>query len=220
MTVVANAPDSPLGGSIVLTPCILSLSPGTSYISLEAKNHGKHAVKIPAKALLCNLQQRSVVSPDELNEADPEVPLIDQFDWDDMSVRLTGFQIYVAKYLINRCDIVFSHRDLDLGCTTKTKHPIPMHDASPFKLPYHRIPPSIFERVRNHLKEMLALDAIKVSQSPYASPVVLIRKPNGKIRFCIDFRKLKSRMKDAYSLPRIDEMFDSVWCQVIQQLGH
>ena len=56
---------------------------------------------------------------------------------------------------------------------------------------------------------MLALDAIRVSQSPYASPVVLIRKPNGKIRFCIDFRKLNSRTKrDAYSLPRIDEMYD------------
>ena len=43
------------------------------------------------------------------------------------------------------------------------------------------------------------------------SPVVLIRKPNGKIRFCIDFRKLNSRTKkDAYALPRISEMFDSL----------
>ena len=212
MTVTANAPDSPLGGIVVLTPCVLSLAPGTSRVSLEVKNHGKQAVKIPAKTILCNLQQCSVVSPDELNDADSAVPLIDQFDWEDMSVRLTGLQIDVAKDLIDRCDIAFSHHELDLGRTFKTKHPIPMHDDSPFKLPYHRIPPSMFEEVRNHLKEMLALDAIRVSQSPYASPVVLIRKPNGKIRFCIDFRKLNSRTKkDAYSLPRIDEMFDSLY---------
>ena len=70
-----------------------------------------------------------------------------------------------------------------------------MYDGSPFKLPYHRIPPAMYDEVRKHLQEMLALDAIRVSQSPFASPVVLIRKPNGKIRFCIDFRKLNFRTK-------------------------
>ena len=75
-----------------------------------------------------------------------------------------------------------------------------MYDPSLFKLPYHRIPPSMYEDVRKHLQEMLALDAIQVSQSPYASPVVIIRKPNGKIRFCTDFRKLNSQTKrDAYA---------------------
>ena len=55
---------------------------------------------------------------------------------------------------------------------------------------------------------MLALDAIRVSQSLYMSPVVLIRKPNGEIRLCIDFRKLNSRTKrDGYALPRTNEMF-------------
>ena len=190
----------------------MNLAPGTSRVSLEVKNHVKQAVKIPAKTVLCNLQQCSVVSPDELGDADSAVPLIDQFDWEDMLVRLTGLHIDVAKDLLDRCDIAFSHHELDLGRTFKTKHPIPMHDDSPFILPYHRIPPSMFEEVQNHLKEILALDAIRVSQSPYASPVVLIRKLNGKICFCIDFKKLNSRTnKDAYSLPRIDEMFDSLY---------
>ena len=90
-----------------------------------------------------------------------------------------------------------------------------MYDPSPFKLPYHRIPPFMYEEVRKHLQEMLALDAIRVSQSPYASPVVSvvpIRKPNGKIRFCIDFRKLNSQTKrEAYALPRIEEMYDCLY---------
>ena len=128
-----------------------------------------------------------------------------------MSVRLTGLQLEVAKELVQKYDIAFSLHDLDLGRCSKTKHRIPMLDPSNFKLPYHRIPPSMYEEVRKHLQEMLALDAIRVSQSPYASPVVLIRKPNGKIRFCIDFRKLNSRTKkDAYALSRISEMFDSL----------
>ena len=212
MTVATEESVSPLGGSVVVTPCVLYLSPGTSKVCLEVKNFGKQAVKVPAKSVICNLQQTSVVPPDALKDIDIEVPLLDQFDWDDMCVRLTGLQIDVAKDLIQRYDIAFSHHDLDMGRTQKTKHRIPMYDPSPFKLPYHRIPPSMYEEVRKHLQEMLALDAIRVSQSPYASPVVLIRKPNGKIRFCIDFRKLNSRTKrDAYALPRIEEMYDCLY---------
>ena len=211
MTVVAEAPVSPLGGSLMVTPSVLTLSPGTSRVCLELKNYGKQAITIPAKTIVCNLQQTTVVPPDDLPDCDGEVPLIEQFDWDDMCVRLTGLQVDVAKNLIQKYAIAFSHHDLDMGHTAKTKHRIPMYDGSPFKLPYHRIPPAMYDEVRKHLQEMLALDAIRVSQSPFASPVVLIRKPNGKIRFCIDFRKLNSRTKkDSYSLPRIDEMFDSL----------
>ena len=210
ISVVAEAPVSPLGGSVVVTPSVQYLSPGPSRVCLEVKNYGKQPVHIPSKTVLCSLQQTSIVPPDVLKAGD-SVPLLNQFDWDEMSVRLTGLQLDVAKELVQKYDIAFSLHDLDLGRCSKTKHRIPMLDPSNFKLPYHRIPPSMYEEVRKHLQEMLAVDAIRVSQSPYASPVVLIRKPNGKIRFCIDFRKLNSRTKkDAYALPRISEMFDSL----------
>ena len=76
-----------------------------------------------------------------------------------------------------------------------------MFDEGTFKLPYHHIPPAMYDEVCKHLQEMVTLDTIRVSQSPYASPVVLIRKPNGQIRFCIDFRKLNSKTKrDGYAL--------------------
>ena len=210
ISVVAEDPVSPLGGSFVVTPSVQYLSPGTSRVCLEVKNYGKQPVHIPSKTVLCTLQQTTIVPPDDL-KADDSVPLLEQFDWEDMSVRLTGLQLDVAKELVQKYDIAFSLHDLDLGRCSKTKHCIPMLDPSNFKLSYHRIPPSMYEEVHKHTQEMFALDAICVSQSPYASPVVLIRKPNGKIRFCIDFRKLNSRTKkDAYALPRISEMFDSL----------
>ena len=56
---------------------------------------------------------------------------------------------------------------------------------------------------------MLEIGAIQRSISPWASPVVLVQKKDGGLRFCIDLRKLNNRMiKDAQSLPRIDDSLD------------
>ena len=56
---------------------------------------------------------------------------------------------------------------------------------------------------------MEEIGAIKRLNSPWASPVVLVKKKDGSLRFCIDLRKLNARtIKDAYSLPRIKESLD------------
>ena len=65
--------------------------------------------------------------------------------------------------------------------------------------------------MREHLKEILDAGAIRESQSPFSSNVVLVRKKDNNLRFCIDFRKLSFRtVKDAYSLPRTEETIDSL----------
>ena len=67
----------------------------------------------------------------------------------------------------------------------------------------------LYEEVRKHLKEMVEIGAIRKSNSPWASAVVLVRKKDGSLRFCIDLRHLNNRtVKDAYSLPRIEETLD------------
>ena len=58
---------------------------------------------------------------------------------------------------------------------------------------------------------MLANDIIEPSSSPWASNVVLVRKSDGNLRFCIDYRRLNSvTIKDSYPLPRIDSCFDAL----------
>ena len=104
---------------------------------------------------------------------------------------------------------LFALNDLELGCTDKVKHKIKLDNTIPFKDRYRRIPPHQFDEVRDHLQEMLKIGAIRKSVSPWASPVVLVCKKDGSLRFCIDLRKLNSRtIKDAYSLPRIEESLD------------
>ena len=101
---------------------------------------------------------------------------------------------------------IFSQGPLDIGNTDLVKHEIKLDKPEPFKEPYRRIPPGLIDEVREHVQEMLTMGAIRPSQSPFSSNVVIVRKKDGTIRFCLDYRKLNSRThKDAYPLPRIDD---------------
>ena len=114
-----------------------------------------------------------------------------------------------ARALIRDYQDIFALKDTELGHTKLVKHEIKLLDDKPFKERYRRIPPQQFEEVRKHLEEMINIGAIRKSQSPWASAIVLVRKKDGSLRFCIDLRKLNKRtVKDAYSLPRIEESLD------------
>ena len=99
---------------------------------------------------------------------------------------------------------------MDMGRTNLVKHHIELTDPIPFKESYRRIPPQMYDEVKAHIQEMLDLGAIRHSNSPWSSGIALVRKKDGRLRFCIDLRKLNNRMvKDAYSLPRIETLLDT-----------
>ena len=81
--------------------------------------------------------------------------------------------------MIKDFGFLFTLSDLDLGKTSIVKHNIKCTDYTSFKERYCRIPPHLFEEVRKHLQEMLEIGAIKHSNIPWASVVVLIKKKMG-----------------------------------------
>ena len=65
--------------------------------------------------------------------------------------------------------------------------------------------------IKKELDAMLDMGVIEESNSPWASPIILIPKPDGSIRFVIDYRKVNScTVPDAYPLPRVDDLIDKV----------
>ena len=97
---------------------------------------------------------------------------------------------------------LFALEDLELGKTSLVKHVIKLDDPKPFCEHYWRIPPHQYDEVKKHLKEMVEIGAIRESQSPWASAVVLVQKKTGELCFCIDLHKLNTRtVKDAQTLP-------------------
>ena len=100
-----------------------------------------------------------------------------------------------------------------MGHTNATKHKIVLKDPDtpPFKEHFCRIPPPQLDKVREHLKLMLDAGVVQPSNSPWCNTVVLVRKKDRSLRFCIDFRRLNAlTIKDSHPLPCICETLESL----------
>lgn len=87
------------------------------------------------------------------------------------------------------------------------EHRIDTGDSPPVSVPPYRLNPVKKEILRAEIDKLLANGVIEECESPYAAPVVLIPKPNGSVRLCIDYRKLNSKtVADTYPLPRMDDL--------------
>lgn len=109
-----------------------------------------------------------------------------------------------SKLMINY-SVAFAKNVNDIGRTNKISHCIvtsgPPVKCSPYKLPHH-----LLADVRNEISSMLKHGIIEKSSSPYCSPILLVPKPDGNRRFCVDFRRLNDQTeKDVYPMPSIEE---------------
>ena len=126
------------------------------------------------------------------------------------SKNLTREQIEQLHELLLLYADVFACDDDEVGRTNKIQHTI-YTDAPPIRQAVRRIPPIKRQEVQKLLSEMQERDVIEPSSSPWASPIVLVKKKDGSTRFCVDYRKLNSvTRKDAYPLPRIDDTLSTL----------
>ena len=128
--------------------------------------------------------ERSFDHKDRINKLMAKLDLDGMKEWDPK------WQVKAVEIMCSYQDI-FALEPMELGKTNLVKHVIRIDNPIPFKERYRRIPPPHqFEEVRKHLQEMEEIGAIRHSNSPWVSPVVLVRKKDGSLRFCIDLRKL------------------------------
>ena len=193
-------------------------------VPVKVFNMSAKILTIPPRALLCELQEVKVLRScnplkEEVKTATTCLQTTDTtdqteehaFKLSDIGVDLTDSiiseeQQEKAEAVFEKWQSVFSRGPLDLGHTDLIRHEIKLSDETPFKEPVRRISPALFDEVREHIAEMLEAGAIKPSQSPYSSNVVVVSKKDGTIRLCIDYRKLNLRtIGDAYPIPRIED---------------
>lgn len=105
----------------------------------------------------------------------------------------------------------FSTTSTDMGLTNLVEHKINTGNAPPIKQHPRRLPLAKMGEVEKEIEDMLDKGVIETSNSPWSSPIVLVKKKDGSIRFCIDYRKLNDvTIKDSYPIPRIDSTLDAL----------
>lgn len=97
-------------------------------------------------------------------------------------------------------------------CTNLTEHEIKLkEDGKPFKQRAYRLSPFHKEVLKKEVNYLLHHGLAEPSSSPYSSPCVLVKKPDGSFRMCTDYRKLNSiSVADNYPLPLIDQLLDNI----------
>jgi hypothetical protein len=123
----------------------------------------------------------------------------------DTNSNLSKSQGEKLRDVLGKHTSSFSTDEDDIGFCDAIRHKIVLTDSTPVRVPHRRIPPSQWQEVREYICKSLEKGVIRESSSPYAAPVVLVRKGN-KLRVCCDYRALNAKTrKDAYPLPRIEE---------------
>ncbi|GBM22027.1 Retrovirus-related Pol polyprotein from transposon 297 [Araneus ventricosus] len=116
-----------------------------------------------------------------------------------------------VKELLQEFQNLFSTSDSDVGRCNMTQHRINTGNHPPIKQYPRRLPLAKKEEAERLVKEMVDNGIIEESSGTWASPIVLVKKKDGSIRFCVDYRKLnKITTKDSYPLPRIDDTLDAL----------
>ena len=122
----------------------------------------------------------------------------------------TNQQLKLRKLLIDKKKL-FASDPKNPGTTTVIQHRVYTGDHPPISRPPYRNSNKENEVIQKEVEEMLDNDVIRQSNSPWSAPVVLVKKKDGSVRFCIDYRKLNEITKrDVYPLPRIENCLNAL----------
>ena len=154
-------------------------------------------------------RKQSVVGVSQMDESD-------EAQWIEKSLKSSSLtqgskEYEAAQSLFQKYKGIFSCTGSTLGRTNVIEHAIDTGTAHPIKQAPRPIPLKRQDEVDKLLNDMISHGVIEPSNSPWASPIVLVPKKDGSTRFCIDYRRLNSvTKKDSYALPTIQAMLDGL----------
>ena len=203
---------------------VLLYNPSTKYVRCRAGTLVGH---LTTASILPTQKPKVAVHPSRvaqisvnlssvLNNAQPDttdaIQLKDGVIIDlSTTIPLTADQRQKLREMLERNLPVFADNPKRTPTTKLAQHRIDTGDHLPISVPQYRVGPSQRAQIDAQAQEMLEAGVTRPSESPYSSPALLVKKSDGKDRFCVDFRRLNHiTKKDVYPLPRIDDMLDAL----------
>ena len=195
-----------------LTSKMIHLAPGRCVARVAAANEVPEAM--PSLELAKDLDETLPKEAPKLTIEERQKLLMELLRQDGGLEQLKEWPPELAlkfKQMLMEHHHIFSLDKNEIGCTDTAEHIIELMDDEPFKERFRWIAPPLLEEVRENLQDMLDGGAIRPSKSPWCNAIVLVRKKDRTLRFCIDFRKLNSRTKkDSFPLPRMQVTMESM----------
>ena len=129
----------------------------------------------------------------------------------ELKETLSDTEFEATSKLVHDFADVFSRSEFDIGRTEALPHRIDTGNNRPIKQPLRRHPKVHEDFIDEQVEKMLAAKVIEPCASPWASNVVLAKKSDGTLRFCVDYRRLNDcTYKDSFPLPHIDSCLDAL----------
>ncbi|KAE9030741.1 hypothetical protein PR002_g9816 [Phytophthora rubi] len=153
-------------------------------------------------------------SPTAENTSSESMPELDKVLETELKVefsdsKLGGEQKELFSGLLNSFRDLFVGTSLKPGRTDLLEFSIDAGDSAPIKQRPYRVSKAEGDVMESEILQYLDLNLIRASSSPWASPVLMMRKPGGGIRFCIDYKRLNAvTIKNCYPMPLIDDILD------------
>ena len=130
---------------------------------------------------------------------------------DSVPHEIEGTRREQVRRLFHSYRDVFSVNEYDVGRTDLVSHRTETGDHKPIRQTLRRHPVAYLDTIDRQVDDMLKYDLIEPAASPWASNVVLVRKKDGTVRFCVDYRSVNSvTRQDSYPLPHIDSCLDAL----------
>jgi len=167
----------------------------------------------PDDTLVKTLPQAGSIFSISLQSNDTTVPPHLQELFDE-TVSHTNLSVPLQQSLaavLRRNGDAFATGPLDLGFCSVLQHDIDTGDSPPIKQPPRKPPFAARDAEDAILDEMLQIGVIVPSNSPWSSPVCMVKKKDDTYRFCIDYRRLNDvTKKDAFPVPDVKDALDSL----------
>ena len=193
-------------------------------LKIPVRNSSNFNVSLEKKSILGSFQPVSYVSElnvetmiEEMSEPNVCVVEAEGAGHDDNWLppidltHLSDDQRHAVEKLLIRYNMCFGKDPYDIGAMKSLQMKINLHDKTPVQKPYRKIPVQLYAEVKEFLDTLLVNGWIQKSDSPYASPIVCVRKSCGGLRLCVDYRELNSKtIPDRMPIPRIHDVIENL----------
>lgn len=199
---------------LLIPPCLVRFSNGSAF--LAAVNSTTETILLPQNATIAFVPRDDATAVLPLSSLSPTNNSSDSklqsapagaFINHDLTTEETG---QLLTTLAKHKTIFDSHTSV-LGQTSAATHRIETDGSCIIRRRPYRVSPKERKIIQENVDDMLKRNIVRPSASSWSSPVVLVQKKDGSVRFCVDYRALnKITRKDVYPMPRIDDALDTL----------